>query len=123
MVLAIGISFFLVQIQFDSIEAFFYDLRIKFRPTPSISGRVATVALDIKTQEALQRTPEASDYIEFFKKLKELNPVAVVYLQNMEEIVGSYEELEALAESVAPLKFYAIDDGRLPEEGLEDEFR
>lgn len=123
MLLAIGIAFFLVQIQFDSIEAFFYDMRVRISPVTAPSGKVATIAIDVKTQEQLRRTPEAKDYLSIFKKLADAKPLAVVYLQNMEEVIGSYEELESMAEVLGKMNFYAIDDTRLPEEGLGEDFK
>lgn len=121
--LALGVAFFLVQIQMDYIEAFFYDMRVRLRPTPSVSERVATIAIDVKTHEEIKHSPEASDHIELFRRLQEANPKAVVYLQNLEEVIGSYEELEVLAEEISKLNFYAADDSRLPEEGLEEDFQ
>ncbi len=121
--LALCLAFFLVQIQLDYIESFFYDVRVRLRPAPMTSGRIATVALDIKTQEELKTSPEAKHHIELFKQLQKAKPKAVVYLQSMEEVIGGYEELEVLAEEAAKLNFYAADDTRLPEEGLEDNFK
>ncbi len=121
--LALGVAFFLVQIQLDYIESFFYDLRVRARPSPVVSGKVVTVAVDTETQEKLKRLPEALDYVELLKKLSTAEPKAVVAIQNFEEIIGSYEDLEVLADTTEKLNFYVADDTRLPEEGLEDEFK
>lgn len=122
-VLALGMAFFLVQIQLDYVESFFYDVRVRLRPTPMVSDKIVTVAIDIKTQEVLKHLPEAKDHIQFLNQLKKAGPKAVVFLENMEEIIGSYEQLEVLAESASQLNFYAADDSRLPEEGLEEDFQ
>ena len=112
-----------MQIQLNYIEAFFYDMRVRLRPAPVTSQRVTTIAIDVETQGKLKHIPEAQDYILLFQQLQKAQPKAVIYLQSMEEIIGSYEELEVLAEQAAQLNFYAADDSRLPEEGFEEDFR
>jgi signal transduction histidine kinase len=121
--LALGISFFLVQIQFDSIEAFFYDMRVRLSPTTPPSGYIQTIAVDVKTQEALKHVPDAKDLTRLLQNLVLSQPKAVLFLPNMEELIGSYEDLETLSETISQLNFYAVDDTRLPEEGLEEDFK
>ena len=60
--LAIAIALFLVQIQFDFIEAFFYDLRVRITPSNPVSGHVVNLAIDTKTQQALGGAPNALDH-------------------------------------------------------------
>lgn len=121
--LALGIAVILCQIQLDYIESFTYDLRVRLRPTPPVSGHVQTLIYDTRTQEILKRAPDALDYIKLFQKLAEAKPAAVLYVADFADIIGSYEELEALAEAVKPLNFYVAEQGRVPEKGLEEDFR
>ena len=122
--LAIGIALFLVQIRFDFIEAFFYDMRVRMSPSTAITDQVVTLAIDVDTQEELGGYPRATDHTRLFEELAKAEPLAVVYLQNMEEdILGSYEDLEELAEVSETINFYAVDDSRLPESGTEEFFR
>jgi signal transduction histidine kinase len=121
--IALGIALVLSQIELDYLEAYFYDLRVRSRPVPEASGRIVTIAIDHQTIEALGRRPDANDHTQFFTVLQDAKPKAVLYLDNMESIIGSYEDLETLAHVVPPLNFYAVDDKRLPEEGLSDAFQ
>ena len=123
-ILAVGIALFLVQVRFDFIESFFYDLRVRISPSPNVTGQIVTLAIDNKTEEHLGGYPKALDHVVLFERLAEAEPMAVVYLQNMEEdIIGSYEDLEVLAEVSEKINFFAVDDTRLPEPGMEEYFR
>lgn len=124
--MALGIAFFLCQIQLDYLESYFYDLRVKLRPTPETSGHIQTIVIDTHTQEALRRMPESLDYMKLAEELKKASPKAVIFIveyDEMESIIGSYEELELLADSLKQLNFYVAIDDRLPTRGLEEEFR
>lgn len=121
--LALAIAFFLCQIQLDFIESYTYDLRVRMRPAPPISGVVSTITVDPKTQDALKRMPEALDYVKFFEELAKAEPRAVLYVADFSDIIGSYEDLETLAAATKKLNFYVANDNRLPEKGLEEEFQ
>ena len=123
MVLALGIAFFICQIQLDYIESVFYDLRMRFRPAPESSGRIVIIDIDPKTQEKLRRLPEAHDHTLLFNQLAKSNAKKVLYTQDFSEIMGSYEELEQLSESTLSLPLIVVEDRKLPEIGLEEEFR
>jgi hypothetical protein len=121
--LALGIAFFICQIHLDFLESFFYDLRVRARPTPPTSGKIALIVIDANTQELLKRMPEAIDHIQLFKNLALGHPRKVLYIQDFSEVIGSYEELEQLAKSTTTLPFTVVEDRKLPEIGLEEEFQ
>jgi signal transduction histidine kinase len=121
--LALSIAFFLCQIQLDFLESYTYDLRVRMRPTPSVSGNIETVTIDNKTQESLKRMPEALDYVKFFDELAKAQPKAVIYISDFSDIIGSYEDLETLATTTKSLNFIVANDSRLPDKGLEEEFQ
>jgi signal transduction histidine kinase len=121
--LALAIAFFICQLQLDYIEGFFYDLRIRVRPEPKTSGQIALIAIDTKTQEVLKRLPEAADFSLVFKQLETSNPRHVLYADDFMEVMGSYEQLEEVAENAKKVNFMVLEDRKLPEKGLEDEFR
>lgn len=121
--LALGIAFFICQIQLDYIESIFYDYRVSLRPNPPISDHIAIINIDLKTQEALKRLPEAADYLPFFKELARAQPKKVIYTQDFSEIIGSYEDLEKLANATKLVSFVVAEDRKLPEVGLEEEFK
>jgi signal transduction histidine kinase len=121
--LALGIAFFISQINLDYMESFFYDLRVRLRAQPSYSNQIVLLTIDNKTQEYLKRMPEAKDHTALFNQLSEHKPEQIAYVQSFGDIMGSYEELEQLAESVKNLPLIVIDSSRLPEVGVEDDFR
>lgn len=121
--LALGIAFFICQIELDYIESLFYDLRVRLRPAPPLSGHVVLINIDTKTQELLKRAPEANDHSQMFKQLALGHPRKVLYTQDFSEIMGSYEELEHLAHTTSLLPFIVLEDRKLPEVGLEEEFQ
>lgn len=121
--LALGIAFFICQIQLDYIESLLFDMRVRSRPAPDTSGLISIINIDTKTQEALKRLPEAADHTLLFKQLAKANPLRVLYTQDFSEIIGSYEELEQLARATAQMPFTVVEDRKLPEVGLEEEFK
>lgn len=96
--LALVIAFLICQFRFDYIESVFYDARVRLKPISKKSGHIALVAVDPPTIEKLHRVPNARDHIQMMKSLRVANPKAVVYLINPNEIVGSYDELQTLAD-------------------------
>src|SRR5690606_31462074 len=123
MALALGIAFFICQVQLDFLEALFYDLRVRMRPVPKSSERISLILIDKHTQEELKRMPEALDYVKLFNGLKNGEPLKVLYTQDFLDIMGSFEELERLAEAGQRIPLVVVEDKKLPEPGLEEEFR
>src|SRR5690606_26486000 len=67
--------------------------------------------------------PEALDYVKLFNGLKNGEPLKVLYTQDFLDIMGSFEELERLAEAGQRIPLVVVEDKKLPEPGLEEEFR
>lgn len=121
--LALGIAFFICQIQLDYFESMFYDLRVRLRPSTATSEKIVLINIDIKTQEMLKRLPEANDHAQLFKQLLLSQPRKVLYAQDFSEIIGSFEELEQLAQVTTQLPLIVIEDRKLPEIGIKEEFQ
>ena len=121
--LALLIAFFICQLQLDSIESLFYDLRVRARPTPQTSGQIVLISIDTKTQEVLKRLPEASDITKLLKQLELGMPRHILFADDFMDVMGSYDQLEELANEIKKVKFTVLEDRKLPEKGLEDEFR
>ncbi|RME18146.1 MAG: CHASE2 domain-containing protein [Bdellovibrio sp.] len=120
-IMALGIAFFLVELRLDYLESFFYDLRVRLRPSPPpVSHQIATITIDPQTQIELERQPNVQDHILFLKKLKPLKPKAIIYVLNPTDITGSYKELEAFARLTKTLPFYAVSN-RLPQKGVKND--
>ncbi|MEQ1664978.1 MAG: CHASE2 domain-containing protein, partial [Bdellovibrionales bacterium] len=121
--LAAGIGLFICQLNLDYIESLFYDIRVRTRPAPQTSGKIALINIDTKTQERLKRQPEALDIAFFLRQLAESKPAQIIYSQDFSEIIGSFDELEDLAAVATKIPFVVVEDHKLPEVGLEEEFR
>jgi signal transduction histidine kinase len=121
--LALGIALFICQIELDYLESMFYDMRTRLRPAPKSSGHIAIINIDTKTQELLMRMPDANDHVKLFRQLARTNAKKILYVQDFSEIMGSYEELEQLADSTKNLPFVVVEDRKLPEIGLQEEFQ
>ncbi len=116
----LAIAFLLCQINTDYLDFYTYDLRIRLKPASEKSNVVETVAIGIDTIEELKRDPNASDNIMLLEALKRDKPLAVVYVFDPSNIVGTFEELEKLVKAAKDLPFY-IAGSDLQIRGLENE--
>ncbi len=105
---ALSIAFILNQFSFDFIESYLYDLRMRLKPVSPMSGFVQTIAIDPKTIDSMNRTPNASDHLKLLSQLKEAGVKVVIYLISPGEVVGSYDELVALAHKAEEFPFFMI---------------
>ncbi len=121
--LALVIAFLICQFRFDYIESVFYDARVRLKPISKKSGQVALVAVDPPTIERLHRVPNAKDHIQMMRRLKAAEPKAVVYLINPNEIVGSYDELQTLAELWQSQENFLVAINETAVRGDDDAFR
>jgi len=95
--IALVIAFLICQFPFDYIESVLYDARVRLKPVSPKSGHISLIAVDPATVEKLHRVPNAKDHFELTRRLQDSGAKAVVYLINPNEVVGSYDELQALA--------------------------
>lgn len=116
----VGIALLLCQIPLQYIEFYTYDLRFRLKPTSPVSGLVKTVAIQKPTVEALERFPNALDIIEVIKRIGAEKPKAIVLALAMEQMVGSYEELEEFANTAKPYPLYVVGKF-LHMKGMEDQ--
>lgn len=110
--LALAIAFLLTPFQFEYIEALFYDARVRLKPASEISGHIETITIDPPTVEKMGRIPNAADLLNVIDKLKAVKPRAILSLVTPNDIVGSHEELIALAGAMraTPNFYIAIPD-------------
>ena len=121
--LAIGLAVLIFQFRLSYFEGFFYDMRVRTRPAPATSGNIVLVTVDQKTQEDLQRLPDANDFVKLFNRLARAKPRRVVYTNNFNNIMGSYGQLQTLAEAAKRTNLLILKTNALPDKGVEDEFR
>jgi signal transduction histidine kinase len=105
---ALAITFLLSQFGFDYIEALFFDARVRLKPVSPVSNSIALIAVDPPTIEKLGRAPSAADHLLLLKKLRKSNPRAVIYLLNPNDIVGSAQELEDLADEMMTIPDFHV---------------
>ncbi|GIL17660.1 MAG: hypothetical protein BroJett040_14110 [Oligoflexia bacterium] len=78
----------LIQLKFDFIEAFFYDIRIRLRPSPTLSDEVRIIMVDSKTIEKNKGIPGFPEHAELLSKLKTAKPKAVIYIRGFAPLRG-----------------------------------
>ncbi len=115
---ALLLTTILTNFKFHSVESFFFDMRVKYKPTSMVSDIVKTITIDQETLEALGQEPDAVQHTDLFKKLQAAKPLAVVYEADIENVVGSYEELENMTKSTSEIPFY-VAANTLAAKGLE----
>lgn len=110
--LAFSIALVICQFRFDYIEAVFYDARVRLKPVPPTSGHIELITVGPPTIEKLGRVPSARDHALLMKQLREAGVKSVVYVLNPNEIVGSLDELQGLADEWKkhPHFYVAVDD-------------
>lgn len=96
-VFASVIAFFLSQVKLDYIEGFFYDLRVRARPTQPTSGNIQLVLLDSQSVQNLKSDMNALILKSALEKIKAQGPRFVLLDIHMEELKGTLEEKKALA--------------------------
>ncbi len=107
-VFALSIAFILNQFNFDFIESYLYDIRMRLKPVSQMSGHIQTIAIDPTTIDNLNRTPNAVDHLKLLQQIKAAGAKVVIYLVNPSEVVGSYDELVALAKAAEEVPNFMI---------------
>lgn len=100
LLLASLIGALIYQLPLDYFEAFTYDWRVAFRPTPPRSGLVKTVAVDAHTLKVLQKAPSAADHRLMLERLLATHPAKVIYVLDLTGIEGTRKEKTAFARTL-----------------------
>lgn len=122
-VLALAITVFIFQIKLDFIEAWFYDMRIRFRPSPAVTGEVVIVSVNPETVERLKGAPDYEAHARFLRKLAETNPRAIVYDIRFDELKGDNAGKAKLAEAAKLVPQLSVLTGELEMKGEEGKLR
>jgi signal transduction histidine kinase len=113
------ISITLVQIKFDYLEGLLYDMRVRLRPSPSLSGNVELVMIDNATIANMKGVPGFKEHAQLLKELEQSKPQAVVYVRAFSMLKGlenqySEEDRRGLFKGTeADKKAFAQAAGRL----------
>ena len=100
-ILAFATAFLVSQINLDYIEAFFYDLRVKYRIAPEVSDDIIQIITDSKTVEQFKGVPGFDVHQLVLEKIKSKNPYAIVYVTDLTTIEGSDEQKRSFARTAA----------------------
>ncbi|MDZ4676142.1 MAG: ATP-binding protein [Oligoflexia bacterium] len=100
---AVGIALVLLRFHFHYLEGALYDARVRFSPSPSITGQVVTIAIDPKTVSTFQGEPDTKDNISLLEQLKTESPQAIVYMADPTQWVGSMPEKTKFALTAAQI--------------------
>jgi len=90
--LATGLALFINQIKLDFFEAYLYDLRVRYSPSPETSGHILIAEINPESVEYFKGIPKFSDHTKVLEQLKQLGPRAIVYDLNYDEISGNNAE-------------------------------
>lgn len=120
---AVAIAFLVSQFRFDYVEALFFDARVRLKPVSPTSGQIELVAVDPFTVEQLGRVPNAADHVKLLKQLKDVGAKSVIYLISPNEIVGAFEDLQAMAATMESLPAFYVAVPDMALKGEEDVFK
>ncbi len=112
LVLAMTLAFFIIQIKLDFFESFLYDIRVRLRPPPPVSGEISMVMIDESTLQNLKKEPSAKDLGQLIEKLSTYQPRAIVFDLDLTNLQGSFEEKKFFAEASLknPNVYFMTDD-------------
>jgi len=88
LVIAFAISFLLIQFDFDYLEAFLFDVRVRYRPSPTLSGSVELIMVDNKTVNQMKGVPGFAEYTQLLNAIAPTRPKAVVFIRGFAMLKG-----------------------------------
>ncbi|WII73090.1 CHASE2 and HATPase_c domain-containing protein [Bdellovibrio sp. 22V] len=92
MAFAMGISFFIAQINLEYIESYLYDLRVRTKLFNPTSGNIELIYITPQTVQLYKGLPSAKEQNALLKNLEAAGAKAVVYDFNVVETPGSTPE-------------------------------
>lgn len=98
-VFASVVAVFLSQINLDYLEAYLYDLRIRFTPTSQVSGNINLVLFDQKSVQGLKSDLKASILTDLIEKVRVENPRYIILDISLDDIQGDLASKKKLAQT------------------------
>lgn len=97
--LALAVSLLIFQIKLDYFEAWLYDLRVRVRPAPPLSGQIELILIDRESLSLSKGNPSFREHAQVLRQLLGAEPRAVVYDLRFDEIPGGDVEKMDFAET------------------------
>ncbi len=91
-IFALGLTFFMAQVNLDYIESYLYDLRMRFNPARPNPGNIELIYIKPETIQAFKGYPSAKDQAHLLRMLLSAGATAVVYEFDIKEVPGSIAE-------------------------------
>lgn len=91
-IFALGLTFFMAQVNLDYIESYLYDLRIRFNPARSAPGNIELVYIKPETVQAYKGLPSAQTQQTVLTHLLAAGATAVMYEFDLKDTPGSTAE-------------------------------
>ncbi len=91
----------LSQVQMDYLESYFYDLRVRWTPSPEISDESRLVFFDQKSVQGLKSDLNLNILLQVLQKIQLQKPKHIILSVNLEDLGGTPAEKEAFAKGVA----------------------
>ncbi len=120
--IALSISLILTHFNFYPLDAFFYDLRMKLKPTSPTSNLIVTVNVDEFTLDQIKREPNIKDHIKFMTELAKSNPKKIIYTIDPTKLNGTNADKQTMATLGEKLNIIFASKV-VPQKGLENELQ
>lgn len=118
---AMGLTFFMAQVNLDYIESYLYDIRVRLNPNRSKPGPIELIYITPQTVQAFKGLPSAQVQNLLLKKLIEAGALAVVYEFDLNETPGSTDEKNGWESSLIENKNVFIAGRGTPLKGEESQ--
>ncbi len=101
------------------LEFFTYDMRFRLNPFTEKSSEVATIAIEQSTLQKFAGEPTLKEHTDLLKKLLKQNPVAIYYVVNPKELIGTREDRLEFTETIKKFRNHVLYMKELPNKGEE----
>ncbi len=94
LVIAFFLSLVITQIKLDYIDFYIYDLWMVSKPHPKPTDTSAIILANLQTVNSLGSVPNFEHHLELVRKLTDAKVKRIVFLDDLREIEGTFEQKE-----------------------------
>lgn len=95
------VAIFLAQAEFDYLEAYLYDLRVRVSPTSPVSGNIELVFFNKESVQGLKKDLDASTLNQMILNIRSQKPKYIIVNLDLEELDGNQSDKKVLAKTAA----------------------